>query len=560
MFQLPEDIASRRALLDTLLSKAPVGLAFVDREFRYVWVNDALLDIDTARGTPTIGRTVAEKVPALWSALAPLYRRALAGESLVNQEVSGPISDDSPEIRHWLVSYYPVRQEQEVIGVGVIVHDISERTATEHALAVRNDLYAMLSRTNRAVSQCRSADELFAELCTIAVTIGRFRYAWIGVPENGRIRAVAGAGDHGGYMDALEISLDEHDPRGQGPTGRAARTGEFVVVNDFMASPMTSPWHARARAVGFAASAAFPLKERGVVVAVMTMYAATPHFFTDELVATLGEITPSVSFALDAFVQERERARREQQALQSYKMEALGRLAGGVAHDFNNLLTIINGYSDLLLEGASVDHPDKSALEEIRRAGEHASVLTRQLLTFSRQQAVETRDVALNDVVQETSSMLARLLGKRVELHTTMGDDLGTVKADVGQLSQVLINLAVNARDAMPNGGSLWISTDLVQLPDLSLHDLEMAAPGSYSRLTVRDSGTGIDSATKARIFEPFFTTKALGKGTGLGLSTVHGIVTQLEGYITLTSEVGVGTSFHVYLPATLSDAVTTPA
>lgn len=215
--------------------------------------------------------------------------------------------------RVYLATKAPYRdREGEVIGVVGISRDITERTQAEKALRVRNDLYNMLSLTNRAVSRCASARELYEEVCRIAVETGRFQFAWIGVPEGDRLGCVASAGDDHGYMESLVVSLDESDPRSRGPSGRAARTGQAYVINDFVASSMTTVWHSAARRAGFAASAAFPLKERGSVVAVLTLYAATPGFFTEELEATLGEITPSVSFALDKLAHERERALAEE--------------------------------------------------------------------------------------------------------------------------------------------------------------------------------------------------------------------------------------------------------
>jgi signal transduction histidine kinase/ActR/RegA family two-component response regulator len=241
----------------------------------------------------------------------------------------------------------------------------------------------------------------------------------------------------------------------------------------------------------------------------------------------------------------------EEQLMQSQKMEAVGRLAGGVAHDFNNLLTVIQGYCGMSLQSMEPGHPLRKNSEEILQAADRASALTRQLLAFSRKQVLQPRVLDLNEVVHGMEKMLRRLIGEDVELLTTFETALGSVRADPGQIEQVIMNMAINARDAMPRGGKLTIRTANILIDQKTSFRNRALDAGDYVMLAISDTGVGMGEEVKAHLFEPFFTTKGVGKGTGLGLATCYGIICQSDGDVRVYSEPGSGTTFKIYLPRT---------
>ncbi len=251
-----------------------------------------------------------------------------------------------------------------------------------------------------------------------------------------------------------------------------------------------------------------------------------------------------------------ERKRLEDQLRHAQKMEAIGQLAGGVAHDFNNLLQVINGYAEMTLEDLDPSHPAHVSIEEIARAGNRAGTLVRQLLSFSRRQIINPAALDLNEAIDKLMKMIRRVIGEYIELEFIPGQELGTIHADRGQMEQLLMNLCVNSRDAMPNGGTITIKTGNVLFNSEQIKTHPWAKPGRYVLLSVSDTGCGMDEETLSSVFDPFFTTKEVGKGTGLGLSTIYGIVKQHGGQIQVYSEVGKGTMFSIYLPAVEHRAV----
>lgn len=297
-----------------------------------------------------------------------------------------------------------------------------------------------------------------------------------------------------------------------------------------------------------------PIRYGGRVFGALSVQSYIRNAYTETDLETLQALADYCAGALQRTMAEAERRTLQNQLLQSQKLEAVGRLAGGVAHDFNNMLAVINGYAELLLMRWSPEAPDRPPVEEILKAGQRAAGLTQQLLAFSRKQVTAPRPLDLAEVVTQLQPMLQRLTGKAVDLVTQFEAEAGRVKADPAQLDQLLVNLAMNARDAMPQGGTLTLWVRRAELARPAAGYPDEVPVGRYVLLEVGDTGCGIHPDTLNHVFEPFFTTKPVGQGPGLGLATVHGILKQSGGFIQVRSEPGVGTNFCLYLPA-LADA-----
>jgi signal transduction histidine kinase len=350
---------------------------------------------------------------------------------------------------------------------------------------------------------------------------------------------------------------------GESLSGIVAATGEPVVVQDPATDPRVDPNDRESyRRVGVRSFLGVPVKTGERLVGVLTIRSSREIGFTAADVDMAKAFASQAAIALDnsRLYQESRQAfdelsQTQAQLTQAQKMEAVGQLAGGVAHDFNNLLTVISGRSHMFLARASKDDAARRDIELIVQTSERAAALTRQLLAFSRKQLLQPKSLDLNLLAGELAPMLRRLIGEHIELVLVPGADLGWVMADPGQIEQVIMNLVVNARDAMAEGGMLRIETGNRDVHETMTHGQGQVPPGQYVTMIVQDAGCGMDSATLARIFEPFFTTKDPGKGTGLGLATVHGIVHQSGGCIGVDSAVGAGTTFTIYLPRAAAPA-----
>ena len=284
----------------------------------------------------------------------------------------------------------------------------------------------------------------------------------------------------------------------------------------------------------------------GEEMAVAAMQQGASDYLLKDRIARLG---PAVARVLEGVRERADRKRYEAQFIEAQKMEVVGQLAAGVAHDFNNVLAVIMGYSDLIMQDLGPEHELQKYVDEVRQAARRAAGLTQQLLIFSRKQTVQSVELDLNDVIQGMDKMLRQLINENVEMTMQCEEDIGHIKADSGYVWQVLMNLVVNARDAMPNGGKLVIKTGGIVLDENDPQTSAGVAPGPYVMLTVTDTGVGMTDEVKKRLFEAFFTTKAAGKGTGLGLVTCQTIIRQTGGHIEVESEAGKGTTFKIYFP-----------
>jgi PAS domain S-box-containing protein len=407
----------------------------------------------------------------------------------------------------------PLRTPAATIGVLVVQHYTDENAYTERDLQFLSSVGGQIAF---AIERKRAEERVRESEARLRVLIEQLPAVLWTVDKELRFTSVLGAG-----LARFGLKPDQL-------VGTS-------LLNYFESAEQTFlPIAAHRRAVAGEATT-FHLEWKGVSLAC----------HAEPLRDAAGALQGAICMSLDIT----DRKQLEEQLRQAQKMEAVGRLAGGIAHDFNNLLMVIQGYADLLAERVTAGDPLRRNAEQIQMAAQRATSLTRQLLAFSRKQMLAPKVLNIQTVVSDMEKILRRLIGEDVALDTSSAPDLWLIKADRSQIEQVILNLAVNARDAMPQGGRLTIETANVELDSSYAHPPAVLAPGQYVMLAVTDNGCGMDSETQAHIFEPFFTTKEKGKGTGLGLATVYGIVKQSGGYVWVYSEPGRGTSFKIYLP-----------
>ncbi len=441
-----------------------------------------------------------------------------------------------------------------------VVEDISERKEAEDKISRLNRVYAVLSGINQAIVRIRDKQKLFEEACRIAVEVGNFKLAWIGIvnEEEQSLKIAAKAGSALEFLDLIYISFTGKDSIGRGPMGAQLRKGYPVVRNDIEHDDIMLPWKADSLKFGIGSAATFPFMGEDRLYGGITFYSSEVGLFDPQEVLLLQELSSDIVYAMENLDRDEQRKSLQTQLVQAQKMESLGTLAGGIAHDFNNILGIIMGYTAFLdAKELPRDRIEKS-VNAIKKATDRGAALVKQLLTFARKEESIYETVQINEVVNESARLLKETLPKTVNLVTNLADNVPTIAADVTQLHQVILNLCVNARDAMPDGGVITMTTHLDDGEKFSSRSPEPGG-GQYVVLGVGDTGIGMDGETKRRIFDPFFTTKGVGKGTGLGLALVHSIVTNHNGRIEVESQPGRGTTFQIFLPVKNEKSVSTP-
>jgi signal transduction histidine kinase/CheY-like chemotaxis protein len=453
---------------------------------------------------------------------------------------------------------YGQRDLEFLMSVGSQIALAIERKQAEHALQDANQ--RALTEYESLVERMAALGQTLGNARDLAIIFRALRdFASASVPCDGVVISLYDREKKTRRPAYLWTDNKEFDtanlveiPVKDGLTGTAISSGSVIIDNNFQPvvpskHPVFIGEHDGARTPHSALSA--PMTVMGRTVGCIEIQSYQGGSFEQEHATAMRMAANLAANAVENVILiEREQA-KEEQLRQAQKMESIGTLAGGIAHDFNNLMTAVTGYSELALRSLSADDPLRPKIEVIKSAGERATGLTRQLLAFSRKQMLQPKVLDLNSVISGIAQMLPRVIGEHIDLSFSPGDPLGQIKADPSQIEQVLLNLAVNARDAMPECGRLTIETRNVHLTGKFGRSDLTVEPGHYVMMAVSDTGTGMDDETQSHIFEPFFTTKGVGKGTGLGLSTVYGIVKQSGGSLVVQSELGKGTTFKIYLP-----------
>jgi two-component system, cell cycle sensor histidine kinase and response regulator CckA len=498
-FRSPQQLAE----IEAIYAHVPVGLCVVDSDLRFVHINERLAEINGVSIALHLGRTVREVLPDLADELEPLYRSVLdTGRPVLQREVHGTTPAQPGVERDWLVSYCPLRVGDKVVAVNVVVIEVTERRRAQEALQMSEErLRIALEGNSEGVWDwdIRKGPAVFSDGYARMLGYEPDEFA----KDYDSWRALVHPDDIG-RVDRAHSEHIYENKKFRVELRMRKKNGDWCWI-----------------------------LSRGTVVE------RDREGHALRMIGTHMDIT-------EQKLAEEEKVRLQEQLLQAQKLESVGRLAGGIAHDFNNMLSVINGYGDLLLRELVQDDPHREIISEIRAVGRRAANLTRQLLAFSRKQIIHPQPLIIDAIIHDMQHMIARLLGEDVKVKMLLNASDAAVFIDPGQLDQILMNLVVNARDAMPGGGTLTVET---KKQDIDEPGRTEASPRSWIEITVSDTGMGMDEFTRDHLFEPYFTTKEIGKGSGLGLSTIHGIIAQSGGSVQVESAPGAGTTFRIFLP-----------
>ncbi|MBN2499014.1 MAG: response regulator [Deltaproteobacteria bacterium] len=538
---LEAKVAERRQ--SDLLHSLPIGMALYEaveegKDFVFVDFNEAGARIEGVPAEAAIGRRVTEVFPGVEEfGLLDVFRRVWK----TGQPEAQPVSLYQDErLAGWRENHVFKLPSGRIVS---FYQDLTERKRAEEALRISEQHL----RIHNAIADCfltLEGDDLYHQILTVCLDALESTHGVLGyVDEDDSLVCQTLRRDDSGKHPGKDMVFPQKTWRGL--WGQALSEERILFSNlDLQLPPGHIPIHN---------ALAAPILLAGRPIGLIMVGNKSDDYLPEDvqlIESIASHFAPVLSSRLMRDRQERARAALEEQLRQAQRMEAVGQLAGGMAHDFNNLLSVINNYTAFAIEKLDESNPIRSDLVEVQKAGERAATLTRKLLTFSRRQHLEPAVVHINRIIRDIEEMLRRLLGEDLDIELHLSDELDHVEADAGQIEQVIMNLVLNARDAMQGGGRLSIETRNAELDEYYAASHIDVRPGRYICLTVTDSGCGMDEQVRSRAFEPFFTTKASKGGTGLGLSTVYGIVKQSGGHIWLYSELGRGSAFKVYLPA----------
>lgn len=553
-------LEENESFLRTLPDAIPLPIFYKDRQGRYLGFNRAYEDFFGAFRNQLVGKSVFDISPRN---LAEIYY-AKDNELFENggiQRYESQVRNTKGELRDVIFNKAVFTDSKgNIKGLIGAILDITERKQMEYALKELNRELRAVSRCHQTLLRADDEQELLDEICRIIVGEAAYRMVWVGYVEHDEarsIRPVSWAGFDSGYIADAALTWTKDLPHGQGPSGLAVRSGDIIYVRDVATDPRMAPWRDQALQRGYRSCIAVPLRSKDEqVFGVLSIYASEVDAISTDEMRLLIELTDDLAFGISVLRNQSKRQRAEEereklqaQLLQVQKMDAIGRLAGGISHDFNNMLGAIIGYLDLAVQQLNPKQRAHFYLQEARKAADRSVDLTRQLLTFARKQSVSPKALDLNAAVEGMLNMLSRLIGEDVHLDWLPGGEIWPVRLDPSQADQILANLCVNARDAIDGIGRITIQTTNAHLDESDCAGHPEFIPGDYLCLSVGDDGCGMNEDVLRTLFEPFFSTKGQGKGTGLGLATVYGIVKQNGGFIGIDTEPGNGSMFHVYLP-----------